>query len=134
MVKKILIIEDEAILQKAVIEYLTADGFGTIGAFDGEQGLKLAKSELPDLIILDIILPKVDGYKVLEELKKDESTKKIPIIALTNLESMENIQKAFEQGVNSYLIKADYKLEDVAAKIRETLKMNPLKKRNENRQ
>ncbi len=94
--KKILVVEDETTLQRTMTEYLINEGFQISSALDGEKGVELAKSELPDLIILDIILPKKDGYAVLEEIKADEKTKNIPIILLTNLEGAEDIQKAFE--------------------------------------
>jgi two-component system, OmpR family, alkaline phosphatase synthesis response regulator PhoP len=121
--KKILIIEDEATLHKSLADFLEAEDFEVAGAFDGEKGVEMAKSGQPDLILLDIVLPKKDGYEVLDDLKKDENTKKIPIILLTNLESTENIQKAFEKGINTYLVKSDYKLEDISRKIKETLKV-----------
>ncbi len=120
---KILIVEDEAFLQKALAEFLESEKFETIGALDGEKGLEMAKKEKPDLIILDIILPKKDGYEVLAELKQDEETKNIPVILLTNLESPEDIQRAFEKGASTYLVKSDYKLEDIARKVKEMLKM-----------
>lgn len=121
--KKILVIEDEATLQKALTEYLTEEKFEVVGALDGEEGVEKAETEMPDLILLDIILPKMDGFKVLEEIKSNEKTKKIPVILLTNLESAEDIQKAFEKGATTYLVKSDYKLEDVVSKIKETLKI-----------
>lgn len=122
--KKILIVEDEEALQKAMTEFLTAENFTVAAASDGERGLALAKTEDPDLILLDIILPKMDGYAVLDGLKKDPVTQNIPVILLTNLESAEDIQKAFEKGATTYLVKSDYKLEDVVKKIKETLKIN----------
>lgn len=121
--KKILIVEDEATLQKALTEFLTAEGFEVLSALDGEKGLELAKSGKPDLVILDIILPKKDGYEVLTEIKSREDTKDIPVILLTNLESPENIDKAFEKGASTYLVKSNYKLEEVVKKIKETLGM-----------
>ena len=121
--KKILIIEDEITLQKALTEYLKEEKFEVVSALDGEEGLVLVEAQMPDLILLDIILPKIDGFKVLEEIKKNEKTKNIPVILLTNLESAEDIQKAFEKGATTYLVKSDYKLEDVVKKIKETLKM-----------
>jgi DNA-binding response OmpR family regulator len=121
--KKILIVEDEATLQKALAEFLTAEGFDVSSALDGEKGLELAKSEKPDLVILDIILPKKDGYEVLTEIKSGEDTKNIPVILLTNLESPEDIDKAFEKGASTYLVKSNYKLEEVVKKIKETLGM-----------
>ena len=119
--KKILVAEDEPILNKALSEFLTEAGFEIISAFDGGEAAELAKAEKPDLILLDIILPKKDGYEVLDELRSDEKTTKIPIILLTNLESAENIQKAFDKGATTYLVKSNYKLEDIAKKIKEIL-------------
>jgi DNA-binding response OmpR family regulator len=119
---KILVIEDEVSLHKALIEFLGDAGFEAIGAEDGELGLKAALKEKPDLILLDLILPKKDGYEVLAELKKDPEAKKIPVILLTNLENPEDVLKAFELGATTYLVKADYKLEDIVKKVRETLK------------
>ena len=121
--KRILIVEDEIALNQALSEYLVGEEMEILSAVDGDEGLKMARAKKPDLILLDIILPKKDGYEVLEELKKDESTKKIPVILLTNLESAEDVQKAFDKGATTYLVKSAYKMEDIAKKIRETLKM-----------
>lgn len=123
MAKKILIIEDEATLQRSLMEFIGGESFEVSCASDGEAGLEMAKSKSPDLIILDIILPKMDGFEVLEEIKNDPKIKNIPVILLTNLESPEDIQKAFEKGATTYLVKSEYKLEDVVKKIKETLKM-----------
>jgi DNA-binding response OmpR family regulator len=121
--KKILIIEDEDTLQRALLEFLEAEGFEAISASDGETGIEMVKKEKPDLVLLDIIIPKKDGYKVLAEIKKDPETKKIPVILLTNLESPEDIQRAFDLGATTYLVKSNYKLEDVVNRIKEMLKM-----------
>jgi len=120
--QKILIIEDEVTLHEALLDYLKGEGFEVFSAVDGEKGVEEARAKLPDLVLLDIALPKKDGYEVLTELKKDDKTKNIPVILLTNLGSNEDIQKAFDKGATTYLIKADYKLEDVVKKIKETLK------------
>jgi len=122
--KKILVIEDEATLQNTMSEYLRDENFEVVSALDGEQGTTLAKLEMPDLILLDIILPKKDGYKVLEDIRADKKTRNIPVILLTNLESIKDIQKAFEKGATTYLVKSDYKLEDIVKKIKETLKIS----------
>ena len=119
--KKILIIEDDGILQKALQEFLADEGFEIFSALDGEEGIKLGKEKNPDLILLDIILPKKDGYEVLKEIKSDENTKKIPVILLTNLGSLNDVERAVELGATTYLIKADYKLEEVSNKIKEIL-------------
>ena len=84
--------------------------------------MKLAKSIKPDLILLDLILPKIHGFDVLKELKEDEKTKEIPIIVLTNLERVEDVEKALELGATTYLVKADYTLEEVIEKIKNALK------------
>jgi CheY-like chemotaxis protein len=96
--QNIMVVEDEVTLHDALLEYLKAEGFETVSAMDGEEALIKVKSEKPDLVLLDIILPKKDGYEVLEELKKDEATKNIPVILLTNLGSNDDIQKAFDRG------------------------------------
>lgn len=125
--KTILFIEDEAALQKTFSEILKAEGFAVISALDGENGLNLAKSEKPDLILLDLILPKLHGLEVLQEIKKDNDIKNIPVIVLTNVESIEQIDKALELGATSYLVKADYRLEEVIAKIKKAISEQSLK-------
>lgn len=120
--KKILIVEDESSLHRALSEYLQMEGFDVLNAIDGQAGIDMAKSSKPDLVLLDIILPKKDGYQVLTEIKNGKSTKNIPVVLLTNLESPEDIQKAFEKGATTYLVKSSYKLEDVVKKIKEVLK------------
>lgn len=124
MAKKILVVEDETTLNRAIADFLTAENFEVFSALDGAAGIEMAKKENPDLILLDIILPMKDGYEVLDELKKDDKTKNIPVILLTNLESQEDIVKAFEKGATTYLVKSDYKLQDVVSKIKTTLGMN----------
>lgn len=121
LMTKILIAEDEPILNKALTEFISEAGFEILNAFDGKEAVDLTKMEKPDLVLLDIILPKKDGYEVLDELKSDKKTSKIPIILLTNLESAENIQKAFDKGATTYLVKSNYKLEDIVKKIQEIL-------------
>ena len=119
--KKILFIEDESALQKTFGEILKQEGYEMISALDGETGLRLAKSEKPDLILLDLILPKMHGFEVLKKLKGDKETKDIPVIVLTNLEKIEDVDKALELGATTYLIKAQYSLEEVVEKIKKVL-------------
>lgn len=119
--KKILVIEDEATLQKALTTVLIQEGFDVKSVLDGENGLRAALSFAPDLILLDLILPKMSGFEVLENLKKEEKTKDTPIIILTNLGSVNDIQKALDLGATTYLVKTDYDLLDVVAKIKQTL-------------
>ncbi|TET84708.1 MAG: response regulator [Candidatus Nealsonbacteria bacterium] len=119
--KKILFIEDEPTLQKTFGEILKPEGYEVIPALDGEMGLRLAKNKKPDLILLDLILPKVNGFEVLKKLKAEVETKDIPVIVLTNLEGIGDIDKAIELGATTYLIKADYSLEEVVEKIKKAL-------------
>lgn len=119
--KKILVIEDEGALQKVVGEVLTQEGYQVISALDGEKGLMEAKESHPDLILLDLILPKVDGFSVLEQLKKDKDTMDIPVIVLTNLETAKDIERILDLGATTYLVKANYKLEDIIKKIKGVL-------------
>lgn len=120
--QKILIVEDEPILQKALSTALTQEGYDIKSALDGEIGLNLAKQEKPDLILLDLILPKMDGFEVLAALQKDEETKDLPVIILTNLENSQDIEKALVLGAKTYLVKANYDLKDVVKKVKETIK------------
>jgi DNA-binding response OmpR family regulator len=121
IMKKILFIEDESALQKTFRDILEKEGYQMISALDGESGLRLAKSEKPDLILLDLILPRKDGFEVLKELKSDESTKEIPVIVLTNLEDIESVERAIELGATTYLVKAQYTLEEVIQKVKKAL-------------
>ena len=118
---KILVVEDDSILQKAIQEYLISDGFVVFTASDGEEGLHLAQSKKPDLILLDIILPKKNGFEVIKEVKANPETNKIPVVLLTNLGSLNDIEKALALGASTYLVKSDYGLEEVSKKIKETL-------------
>jgi len=119
---KILFIEDEPTLQKAVGEILGQEGFEVLSALDGEAGLELIKKEKPDLVLLDLILPKKDGFTVLKEMKEDENLKDIPVIVLTNLEGMGDVERAMSLGATTYLVKANYELDDVVTKIKKTLR------------
>ncbi len=121
MSKKILFIEDESSLQKTFGEILNQEGYEVISALDGEVGLKLAKIKKPDLVLLDLILPKINGFEVLKKLKEEAETKSIPIIILTNLEGIEDVKEAIEMGAQAYLVKAQYTLEEVVEKIKSAL-------------
>ncbi|RLC40352.1 MAG: response regulator [Candidatus Nealsonbacteria bacterium] len=119
--KKILFIEDESALQKTLSDYLKKEGYEVISALDGESGLRLAQTQKPDLILLDLILPKMDGFEVLRKLMENPGTKEIPVIILTNLERMEDIGRALELGAKTYLVKANYTLKEVTEKVKKVL-------------
>ncbi len=121
MPKRILFIEDESALQKTFGDILKQEGYEMLSALDGQRGLELAKKEKPDLILLDLVLPKMHGFEVLKSLKEDETTENIPIIVLTNLEAMGDVEKALELGATTYLVKASYSLEEVVQKIKKAL-------------
>jgi len=120
--KKILVIEDDRSLQNAMVEIINQEGFESESALDGEEGLAKIKTFRPDLILLDIILPKKDGFEVLSEIKKDEALKNIPVLILTNLEEVDNVQKALDLGATNYMVKSDFSLKDVVEKIRASMK------------
>jgi len=120
--KKILFIEDESALQKTFGEILKQEGYEMISALDGETGLRLAKSEKPDLILLDLILPKMHGFDVLKKIKEDKEIKHIPIIVLTNLEDIKDVDRAIGLGATTYLVKAQYSLEEIVEKIKNALR------------
>ncbi len=119
--KRILFIEDESALQKTFGEILKQEGYEMTSALDGETGLRLAKTQKPDLILLDLILPKVHGFEVLKKLKEDPETKEIPVMVLTNLEGVEDVGKAMELGATTYLVKENYSLEEIVGKIKKAL-------------
>lgn len=120
--KVVLLIEDEPTLQKTLGTALTQEGYDVKSATDGETGLHLARETKPDIILLDLILPKMDGFEVLEELKKSADTKDIPVIILTNLENTQDIEKALGLGATNYLVKANYDLKGVIEKVKDNIK------------
>jgi len=119
--KKILFIEDDIAIQKTLGEGLKSKGYDVVTAGDGEEGLKLSKEVTPDLVILDLILPKLHGLKVLEKMREDELTADTPVIILTNLENIVEVEQALELGATTYLVKANYSLEEVLIKIENSL-------------
>jgi len=119
--KKVLFVEDEEMLQKTLGDVLSKEGYKVISALTGDQGLRLAKKEKPDLILLDLILPKLSGLEVLAELKKKPETKKIPVIVLTQIDNPFEIGKALELGANAYLVKVSYDFKEIIEKIKKIL-------------
>lgn len=116
-IKTILVVEDEVPLITSLKIKLERAGYKVLEAMDGEQGLKLALSKHPDLILLDIIMPVMDGITMMNKLREDEWGKTAQLIFLTNLSSEEKELQAKQQGVHDYIIKADWKLEDIIKKI-----------------
>ena len=123
--KKILIVEDEEAMQKAVSEALVNQGLITVTADDGEGGLSAALKEHPDLILLDVFMPKMDGLVMLQKLRLDDWGKTVPVIILTNLNPNSNsvINSVLKDEPAYYLIKSDVKLEGIVDKVKEVLKI-----------
>ena len=121
--KKVLIVDDDAFLSGIYATKLELEGFSVVNARDGEEGFKLAVAEKPDLILLDVLMPKLDGFETLKRLKDEATTKEIPVIMLTNLGQKEDIEKGLEDGAVDYLIKAHFVPSEAVAKIRKVLKM-----------
>lgn len=119
--KKILFIEDEQALQQTMGDLLKGVGYEVVGAIDGETGLAMTKTENPDLILLDLILPKLHGFDVLKQIKGNPETRDIPLIVLTNLEGVGDVEKALELGATTYLVKANYSLDEVLDKVKKAL-------------
>ena len=119
--KTILFVEDEPALQASFKAIFAEKGYEFFQAIDGEEGLKLVRSAHPDLVLLDLVLPKKHGFEVLKEMKSDPELKDLPVIVLTNLENSEDVEKALELGATTYLVKANYSLEEIAQKVEEAL-------------
>lgn len=119
---KILIVEDDKMIGSMYKTKLESEGFEIFLADNGETGLEMAKQEKPDIIMLDIILPLLDGFSVLEELKKDTSTKNIPVVMLTNLSTDEDREKGKKMGATDYLVKANLTPTQVGMEIKKHLK------------
>ena len=119
--KKVLLIEDDPFLQSMYANKFELEGFLVVVAEDGQKGLRLAEKEEPDIILLDILLPQMDGYEVLQNLKANNKTKDIPVLLLTNLSQRNDIQRGIELGAVDYLIKAHFMPSEVVAKTKEVL-------------
>jgi len=117
----ILLIEDDTFLLNMYVDKFEIEGFQVHAADDGEKGAKMALEKNPDIILLDIMLPKLDGFGVLEKLKSDAKTKDIPVILLTNLSQKEDVDRGIALGANDYLIKSHFMPSDVVAKIKKIL-------------
>ncbi len=116
---KVLIIEDDKFLQAVLEKKLSSEGYKVVQAFDGEEAIQKTIIEKPDLILLDIILPKKSGFLFLEEIKKDPELSKIPIFIISALGQEEDIRKGFELGVIDYFVKAKISLDDLVKKVKE---------------
>lgn len=116
--KKILIVEDEEILLKDLADKFTETGFEILTAKDGQEGLNVAFKNHPDLILLDIVMPVMDGMTMLYQLRRDPWGKEVEVILLTNLSDSDKIADSYSEGVHDYLVKSDWSLDDIMAKVK----------------
>lgn len=120
--KKILIIEDEKILSEMYRFKFEKEGYSVLTAMDVAEGLKIAEKEIPDLIILDILLPKESGLNFLEKRKNIKSIAEIPVIVMSNFDDKETREKASSMGAKDYMIKSNYNPKEVLERIQSHLK------------
>jgi DNA-binding response OmpR family regulator len=120
---KVAIVEDEKMLADMYVTKFMMEGFTAEKANDGAAGLELIKKFKPDIVLLDIIMPKIDGFAVLKMLQDDEATQGIPVILLTNLGQDEDIKRGKKLGARDYFVKANHTPAEVVNKVKEVLKV-----------
>lgn len=118
---KILAAEDDKLISNSLCDALKTAGYEPTPAYDGEETVAKAKEILPDLVLLDIMMPKLDGISVLWELKANPATAKIPVVVLTNIGDVETISKIVEAGAVDYLLKSDQSIDDIIQKVKDVL-------------
>jgi len=119
---KILIIEDDQRINKVYMAKLSVEGMEVVTALDGIEGERKIYSEKPDLILLDLMLPRKSGFEILEDIKKDPKVKDIPVLILSNLAQEKEIEKGLSLGATDYLVKTDYSIQQIMDKIKNVLK------------
>lgn len=117
----VMLVEDDEFLSDIYIKKFEMEGFKVSSANNGEKGLEEIKKKKPDIVLLDILMPKMDGFTVLEHLKSDEEVKNIPVILLTNLGQKDDVEKGLQKGAADYLVKAHFKPSEVVEKIKKVL-------------
>jgi DNA-binding response OmpR family regulator len=122
MPKNILIIEDDRFLRELIAQKLIKEDFNISEAIDGEEGIKKIKEEKPDLVLLDLILPGIDGFEVLSKMREDPSITRIPVIILSNLGQREDVERGLKLGAVDYLIKAHFTPGEIIEKMKLVLK------------
>jgi DNA-binding response OmpR family regulator len=118
----ILIVEDDVFLADLYKTKFTLEGFKVSVAYDGEKGLEAVKKVMPDIVLLDLVLPKLSGFDILKAVKADKETKDIPVILLTNLSQKSDVETGLKLGANDYLIKAHFMPSEVVEKIKKLVK------------
>ena len=118
---KVLLVEDDRFLRKAAEVTLRRQGFEVLTAQDGEAGLDLAREAHPDILLLDLIMPKMHGFQVLEHLKADRTTSAIPVIVMSNLGQDSDVQRAMDAGAAAYVVKSNTALQSLVDTVRDVL-------------
>ena len=117
----VLVVEDDQFLRDLIVKKLEEEGVKTIQAIDGEEGIRLIRESKPALVLLDLILPGIDGFEVLKQAKSDPATKDIPVVILSNLGQKDDIERGLEMGAKDYLIKAHFTPGEIVQKVKEAL-------------
>lgn len=121
--KKIAIVEDDPSLSAALHDKFESEGFSVYSAKDGEEGLKVIQESNPDIVLLDIVMPIMDGLTMLKELRKTEIGKSLPVIILTNLNDASSMSESLSDGVRDFLVKSNWKIQEVVDKVKEKLSL-----------
>lgn len=121
---QVLIVEDDEFLRKACHDTLRRDGYRVVAAYDGEEALRKVKADLPDVVLLDWLLPKVPGLEVLRAIKADARSRDVPVLVLSNSSREEDRERALALGAAGYLIKADLSLRDLRCRVKNVLKVS----------
>src|SRR5262249_20921852 len=119
--KRVLVVEDDRFLRRACEACLHQRGFRVLVAADGEEGLRLARAEKPDLVLLDLLMPKLGGLDVLRSLKGAPDTREIPVLVLSNSSRQQDIEEITRLGVVGYLVKADLSLQALGDRVTQIL-------------
>lgn len=119
--KSVLIVEDDESLRDVLKDKFESSGFAVFEAKNGIEGLEEIEKNNPDLVILDIVMPKMDGIEMLKKLKQKEKEKNIPVVLLTNISDTDKINEAISLGVKDYMLKAEWKLKDIVIKAQEVM-------------
>jgi len=118
MKKNILIIEDDDFFRELISKKLSANGFEPLEAVNGLRGIEKVRQQKPDLVLLDLLLPNIDGFEVLSTLKSDPNTSSIPVVILSNLDTREDIERGLKLGASDFLIKSQTASDEIISKIK----------------
>lgn len=118
---QILIVEDDPLMARLYSKVFTIEGYDVVVAPDGEEGLTCVHKSIPTIILLDVMMPRMNGLELLEKLKADPETKKIPVIMLTNLAGQADAEKAITLGAVKYIVKSEYEPKQIVNMVKEIL-------------